>query len=97
VLRLPQPHDATADPGEQPTQNDYVERSIGKFRDKRLNEHGCSSLAEARQIIGAWRTDDNPRRALVAPAFLDERGGLKAGALRGEGVRYPKQPPVPTP
>ena len=39
----------------------------------------------------------NPRRALVAPAFLDERGGLKAGALRGEGVRYPKQPPVPTP
>jgi putative transposase len=46
----------------KPTQNAYVESFNGKFRDECLNEHWFRSLAEARQIIGAWRADYNQRR-----------------------------------
>jgi len=46
----------------KPTQNAYVESFNGKFRDECLNEHWFRSLAEAREIIGAWRADYNQRR-----------------------------------
>jgi putative transposase len=39
-----------------------VESFNGKFRDECLNEHWFRSLAEAREIIGAWRADYNQRR-----------------------------------
>ena len=46
----------------KPTQNAYVESFNGKFRDECLNEHWFRTLAEAREIIGAWRADYNQRR-----------------------------------
>jgi putative transposase len=46
----------------KPMQNAYVESFNGKFQDECLNEHWFRSLAEARQIIGAWRMDYNQGR-----------------------------------
>ncbi len=46
----------------EPTQNAYVESFNGTFRDECLNKHWFRSLAEAREIIGAWRADYNQRR-----------------------------------
>jgi len=46
----------------KPTRPAYVESVNGKFRDECLNEHWFRSLAEAREIIGAWRADYNQRR-----------------------------------
>jgi putative transposase len=53
----------------KPTQNAYVERFNGKFRDESLNEHWFRSLAEAGEIIGAWRADYNQRRPHSAPGY----------------------------
>ena len=44
---------------------EYVTRGldrVGQFRDECLNEHWFRSLAEARDIVGAWRADYNQRR-----------------------------------
>ena len=46
----------------KPTQNAYVESFNGKFRDECLNEHWFQSLAEAREIVSAWRVDYNQKR-----------------------------------
>ena len=46
----------------KPTQNAYMESFNGKFCDECPNEHWFRSLAEAREIIGAWRADYNQRR-----------------------------------
>ena len=46
----------------KPQQNGFVESFNGRFRDECLNEHLFSSLAAARRIIGAWRTDYNTER-----------------------------------
>ena len=46
----------------KPQQNGFVESFNGRFRDECLNEHLFSSLAAARQIIEAWRTDYNEER-----------------------------------
>ncbi len=46
----------------KPTQNAFIESFNGKFRDECLNEHVFSSLAEAREIIEAWRLDYNANR-----------------------------------
>jgi putative transposase len=54
TLRLIQPGKST--------QNAYVESCNSKFRDECLNEHWFRLLAEAREIIGAWRADYNQRR-----------------------------------
>ena len=43
-------------------QNGYFESFNGKFRDECLNEHYFESLAEAREIIAAWRDDYNQVR-----------------------------------
>jgi putative transposase len=52
----------------KPTQNAYVESFNGKFRDECLNEYWFRSLAEAREIIGAWRANYNQRRSHSAPS-----------------------------
>jgi transposase InsO family protein len=52
----------------KPTQNAYAESFNGKFRDECLNENWFRSLAEAREIIGAWRADYNQRRQHNASA-----------------------------
>jgi len=46
----------------KPTQNAYVESFNGKFRDECLNEHWFRTLAEAREIVAAWRADYNQQR-----------------------------------
>lgn len=43
-------------------QNGYVESFNARFRDECLNEHVFDTLAEARQIIAAWRDDYNQVR-----------------------------------
>jgi len=46
----------------KPQQNGFVESFNGRFRDECLNEHLFSNLADARQIIEAWRIDYNTER-----------------------------------
>jgi putative transposase len=46
----------------KPTQNAYIESFNGKLRDECLNEHWFDSLAQAREILAAWRTDYNEVR-----------------------------------
>ena len=49
------------DPG-KPVQNAFIESFNGKFRDECLNQSWYTSLADAQQIIEAWRTDYNTVR-----------------------------------
>jgi len=58
VLRTDQGPEFTG----KPTQNAYLENFNGEFRDECLSEHWFRSLAEAREIIGAWSADYNQRR-----------------------------------
>jgi putative transposase len=46
----------------KPMQNGFVESFNGRLRDECLNEHLFTNLAEARDIIEAWRTDYNTNR-----------------------------------
>lgn len=43
-------------------QNGYIESFNGKFRDEGLNEHGFTTLAQARDVIADWRRDYNEVR-----------------------------------
>jgi putative transposase len=49
------------DPG-KPVQNAFIESFNGKFRDECLNENWFLDLADAREIIEAWRIDYNTGR-----------------------------------
>ena len=49
------------DPG-RPMQNGYIESFNGKLRDECLNENWFRNIAEARQIITAWRESYNKER-----------------------------------
>lgn len=44
---------------DKPRQNGFVESFDGRLRDECLNEHLFPSLAAAKRIIEAWRTDYN--------------------------------------
>ncbi len=46
----------------KPTQNAFVESFIGRLRDECLNEHLCTTLGEARNLIEDWRRDYNTIR-----------------------------------
>lgn len=59
-------------PGE-PQQNGFVESFNGRLRDECLNEHLFPSLAAARRIIEAWRTDYNT----VRPPQQPRRHGVR--------------------
>jgi putative transposase len=79
------------DPG-KPIQNAHCESFHGRLRDECLNEHWFLSLADARQIVEAWRRDYNGERphsalgyqtpiefaqgAVMAAAALPENDGL---------------------
>jgi putative transposase len=43
----------------KPVQNCYIESFNGRLRDECLNQHWFRNLAEARQIVEAWRLDYN--------------------------------------
>jgi putative transposase len=65
----------------KPTDNAFVESFNGRLRDECLNEHLFPSLAAARGIIEAWRTDYNtvrPHSSLgeMAPAEFTNRPRL---------------------
>jgi putative transposase len=49
------------EPG-KPVQNAFIESFNGKFRDECLNQNWFTSVAEARQVIEAWRVDYNTAR-----------------------------------
>ncbi len=79
------------EPG-KPVQNAFIESFNGKFRDECLNQNWFVSLAEARQVIEAWRVDYNtarPHSSLgyrTPEEFAREMGGKRAveKALRGK-------------
>lgn len=64
----------------KPMRNAYVESFNSKLRDECLNEHVFTGLAEARQIINAWRHDYNylrphsSLRALTPTEFAAQQG-----------------------
>lgn len=69
----------------KPIENAYVESFNGKFRDECLNEHWFTSIAEAQQIIEAWRIDYNtvrPHRSLgqLTPAAFAMSEQLRKSA-----------------
>jgi len=50
----------------KPTDNAYIETFNGSLRDECLNLHWFDTLAEARQLIEAWRVDYNVSRPHMA-------------------------------
>ncbi len=56
------------EPG-KPTQNAFIESFNGRFRDECLNENWFLDLDDAREIIEAWRIDDNTSRPHSALAY----------------------------
>lgn len=46
----------------KPMENGHIERFNGKLRDACLNQHWFLDLADAQQLIEAWRIDDNTVR-----------------------------------
>lgn len=46
----------------KPTDNPFVEAFNSRFRDECLDQHWFASLEEARQVIEAWRVDDDTTR-----------------------------------
>jgi putative transposase len=46
----------------KPNENAYIESFNGKFRDECLNEHWFTTMAQARQVIEAWRIEYNTER-----------------------------------
>lgn len=52
---------ACSRPG-KPTDNACAERGTGHVRTECLDQHGFASLEEARQVIEAWRVEDNTER-----------------------------------
>ena len=73
----------------KPIENAYVESFNGKFRDECLNEHWFLSVAEARQIIEAWRIDYNtvrPHRSLGQQTPAAYAAAACAGPAAGWGA-----------
>jgi putative transposase len=75
------------DPG-KPMQNAHCESFHGRLRDECLNEHWFLGLADARQIVEAWRQDYNQERPHSALGYQTPaafaRGGDLAAASRPE-------------
>jgi len=76
--------------GGKPTQNGLLESLDGKFRDECLNGHGFRDLPEARQLIEAWRVDDNEERPHSALGNVPPRVfAVRMGQLTGSPKRCP--------
>ena len=73
------------EPG-KPVENAFIESFHGRFRDECLDRHWFLSLADARQIVEAWRGDYNrarPHSSLgyrTPEEFRREFGGARPGA-----------------
>ena len=46
----------------RPVENGFIESFNGRLRDECLTVHQFTSMAEAQDLIEAWRFDDNQRR-----------------------------------
>jgi putative transposase len=57
------------DPGKL-IQNAFVESFNGRFRDEDLNQYWFTSLADANEIIAAWKVDYNENRPHSSPGNL---------------------------
>ena len=73
------------DPG-KPIQNAHCESFHGRLRDECLNEHWFLGLADARQIVEAWRQDYNQTRPHGAlgyqtPVEFAQRAAMAATVL----------------
>ena len=82
----------------KPIENAYVESFNGKFRDECLNEHWFLSVAEARQIIEAWRIDYNtvrPHRSLGQQTPAAYAAAACAGPAAGWGACSAAAPGTP--
>ena len=70
----------------KPTDNAFVESFNGHFREECLDQHWFESLAEAQEVIEAWRVEyneDRPHRALqqqTLAAFLASLEPLEKAA-----------------
>ena len=74
----------------KPMQNGYVESFNGRMRDELLNETVFTSMAQARAVIAAWRTDYNTTRPHSALGY--QTPAARAAELKAMG---PVPPPVP--
>jgi len=85
----------------KPVQNAFIESFNGRLRDECLNEHVFVNLAEAREIIEAWRHDYNHVRphsslgALTPIEYADRQGGGPLEQVLGSAVRPLAPPPHP--
>lgn len=72
----------------KPQQNGYTESLNDKIRDECLNEHWFESLAEARQIVEAWRQDYNHVRPHSSLNYLTpmEFVAAKNGEKKSGGI-----------
>ena len=71
----------------KPNENAYIESFNGKFRDECLNEHWFTSMAQARQIVEAWRIEYNTERP---HSSLGNRTPQEfAAALRTADIQHP--------
>ena len=67
----------------KPVENAFIESFNGRLRDECLNVHQFASIAEAQQIIEAWRLDYNQRRPhsslghLTPNEFVAQRQALQ--------------------
>jgi putative transposase len=83
----------------KPMQNAFVESFNSKLRDECLNEHVFTRLAEARQIINAWRHDYNclrphsSLRALTPREFAEQQGDGPSEQVWGSTARPLAPPP----
>ena len=86
------------EPG-KPVQNAFIESFNSRLRDECLNEHLFDSLAEARQIIEAWRLDYNHMRphsslgALTPIECAQQQGDGPPEQAQGSAAR-PLAPPL---
>jgi putative transposase len=68
----------------KPVENAFIESFNGRLRDECLNVHQFASLAEAQDIIEAWRLDYNQRRPhsslghLTPNEFMAQRRVIRA-------------------
>ena len=83
----------------KPVQNAFVESFNSRLRDECLNEHLFTTLAEAREIIEAWRYDYNwcrPHSSLGARTpkeFADQQGDGPLEQVWGSAARPLAPPP----
>ncbi len=84
----------------KPVQNAFIESFNSRLRDECLNEHVFSSLAQAREIIEAWRHDYNWVRphsslgALTPREFVDQQGDGPLEQVWGSAARPLAPPPL---